>query len=131
TNILPDDTASACGETTQHETPSPLVAVNNGTGHLDPALLRVIQRKGYCMLVAHREDADALLRHDVPAFNVPDFKLLSRDVVGPLQTLAILQRPGVLGEQFGEAIRDRLRAIGWEGTATFRTLPEDCPTSSP
>jgi hypothetical protein len=79
------------------------------------------------MLVAHWGDADGLLRHDIPAFNVPDFKLLSRDVVGPLQTLAILQRPGVLGEQFGEAVRQRLNGIGWEGTATFRALPEDCP----
>jgi hypothetical protein len=127
TDNLPGEAPSDHGESLQHETSSQLDATNNGTGHVDPALLRVIHRKGYCILVAHWEDADAILRHDLPALNVPDIKLLTHDVVDPLQTLAIMQRPGVLGEQFGEAIHDRLRAIGWEGTATFRTLPEDCP----
>jgi hypothetical protein len=113
TDNLPEEAPSHHGETLQHETSSPLDATNNGTGHVDPALLRVIHRRGYCILVAHWKDADAIFRHDVPALNVPDLKLLTSDVVDPLQTLAILQRPGVLGEQFGEAIGDRLRAIGW------------------
>jgi hypothetical protein len=127
TDTLPEEAPSEHSETRQHETSSQLEPANNGTGHFNPALLRVIHRKGYCMLVAHWEDADALLRHDFPALNISDLELFTRDVVGPLQTLAILQRPGGLGEQFGEAIRQRLDAIGWEGTATFRALPEDCP----
>jgi Protein of unknown function (DUF3987) len=94
---------------------------------IDPTLLHVLQRKGYAVLVADLDDAEVLFRHDLPGLNLPDVELLTDEAFGPLRTLAVLQRSGLAGEQFGDAVRQRLKAIDWPGTVTFASLPVDCP----
>jgi hypothetical protein len=73
------------------------MSTRNNPVMLDPALLRVIQKHGHCILVADYDDAVAILDHDMPALNVPDVDLLTRELLKPLTSLAILHRRGVNG----------------------------------
>jgi hypothetical protein len=100
---------------------------NGHTAVIDEALLRILQRHGYCLLVAELVDAQTLLQHDMPALNVPDVDLLTYEALAPLDTLVILHQPGIAGEQFAEAVEHQLAAINWPGTLTIRSLPADCP----
>jgi putative DNA primase/helicase len=104
------------------------MSINNGVATIDPALLATIHKHGYCVLVFDREDAAHILDHDMPALNIPDVDLLTRELLDPLQSLAVLYRYGPRGEAFAEGVRLRLEDLTWQGTIKYCPLPEDCPT---
>ncbi len=92
------------------------MSTRNGPVTLDPALLKVIYKRGYCILVADYEDATLIFSHDMPALNIPDVDLLTYDLLKPIASLAILHPYGPKGEAFAEGIRLRLEDIVWQGT---------------
>jgi hypothetical protein len=81
--------------------------------HIDPAILTVVLADGPRWIVAHEDDAHRLLR-----------ELLTEEMVKPLQTIAVVQRPGEDGAAFGLRVKEHLQALQWVGLLTRCFLPD-------
>jgi hypothetical protein len=93
------------------------------TYDIDQAYLAVIHKKRRCWLFAS-EGETALLREHEPSLCIPTVEVLSLELVQPLATITVLQYPTIMAEQYAEAVRIHLEAIGWYGELRLPRLPE-------
>jgi Protein of unknown function (DUF3987) len=92
--------------------------------NLDPVLLAAVLADGPRWIVAHEDDANRLLAYGFPVINLPEGERLTKEMVKPLQKIAVLQRPGEDRAAFGLRVKEHLQALKWVGPLTRCFLPD-------